>query len=67
MGLREGRRLRYERWKFVFGFARADSVAEPAVTNAAEKVNQQSEHEPDEEPDPRLDRQAQLAEVTSTR
>src|SRR5437867_1372903 len=48
-----------ERRRLIFGDAGVDAVAQFAVSNAVEKINQQTNSEPDKETDPSEHRQAE--------
>src|SRR5215212_3118661 len=51
--------LRLDRRKNVFGLARVDAFGQPAVTKSVENVDYHSDSEPDEEPAPGNDWQAE--------
>ena len=53
------RALRHDRREFVFGFARIDAAAKQAVAHSVEEINQQSDREPGNKPDPGFDEEAE--------
>lgn len=54
-----GRCLRNDRRELILRLPRVDPVAQAAVADAVEKINYQPDRQPDEEPDPGFDGQAE--------